>query len=472
MIFSGEYQRAKVAPAVTQTTACIITCHNYAHWLAECLQSCLRQSAPFTCIIVVDDAGSDDCRAVVAGFPGVQYLRTEFGDVAQARNAGAAALPRTDFLLFVDADNVLPVNYHAVLWAGFTENNLAVVYCPLHSYVDGRDLGDNRSIKPFDLDRLRMRNIADTCSLIRYEPFEQLRGWWGERSGLEDWSLWLRITHAGWRMKMVADTHLLYRVHSDQMSRNTPDRSRHTVRTIETGIPLALVTPFGGRKLGTYFQWLKNLDWDKSMLHLVAIDNACDEQYSLRLQAALAASGLSYSYTRIDERALPETSASDLSNTAVLRTRHHLHLHVHMSRIYSLAQGMVPQRCGLVWVVEDDVEPPSHALRDLVTALAHNLQLGSVAAEVPNRFTPGIIAWSGRDMTAKRRMLNAADGRPVLCTTFGCTLFRRQVWDGVAIRPCWNWGTKEVAFDWSAGEDIRRAGWSLDVLPIACRHEG
>ncbi len=75
----------------------MVTCHNYARYLRECLDSILAQTWPFDAVLVVDDASDDETPAVCQEYAmrGVQYLRTEFRDVALARNAGIAALPRT-----------------------------------------------------------------------------------------------------------------------------------------------------------------------------------------------------------------------------------------------------------------------------------------------------------------------------------------------------------------------------------------
>src|SRR4051794_36145380 len=55
----GEVTMSSMA-ARYQGTACIITSHNYGHFLAECLESCISQTVPFESVIVVDDASDDD----------------------------------------------------------------------------------------------------------------------------------------------------------------------------------------------------------------------------------------------------------------------------------------------------------------------------------------------------------------------------------------------------------------------------
>jgi hypothetical protein len=351
-----------------------------------------------------------------------------------------------------------------------------VTYSQIHKVDEtGQSIGLSPYVKTFARGFLERQNLADTCSLIRSEAFHQVGGWWGERSGLEDWFLWLKIVRAGWQMKLVPDAEFYYRVHPNQMSINTPRRAKHVLRCVEVGQQLAIIGVFGGRQnLTTYFETLSNVDWNRENLHLVAVDNSDEELdgFSEELKSRLKTCGLSYTYTRYTPQAVPGVTAAELSDSPPLRRLYHWEMQMHLVRLYTHARNMMPSSTALVWTLEDDVEPPADVLRQMVCELVHSAHIGIVAAMVPNRFTPGYIAWTGSSMDKRRRIQQPGES-PVIAVTFGCTLFRRRVWD-MAFRPTWKWGRQngEAALDWAIGEDARQAGWQIRLVPVICKHGG
>lgn len=87
----------------------VIPTYNHARFLGEAIRSALHQTHPAVEVIVVDDGSTDDTAAVVAGFPGVRYIRQKNLGLAAARNAGFAAC-RGDLVVFLDADDRLLPN--------------------------------------------------------------------------------------------------------------------------------------------------------------------------------------------------------------------------------------------------------------------------------------------------------------------------------------------------------------------------
>jgi glycosyltransferase involved in cell wall biosynthesis len=86
--------------------SCIVPVYNGARFLAEALDSILRQTLAAAETIVVDDGSTDTTPAVVAGFGGrVRYQRQENRGPAAARNAGVRSA-NGEFLSFLDADDL------------------------------------------------------------------------------------------------------------------------------------------------------------------------------------------------------------------------------------------------------------------------------------------------------------------------------------------------------------------------------
>lgn len=87
------------------TISAIITAYNSECYLAEAIQSVLRQTRPPEELIVVDDGSTDRTIEVAKSFKEVRYLRKENGGIGSARNFGVEAA-RGDYLAFLDSDDL------------------------------------------------------------------------------------------------------------------------------------------------------------------------------------------------------------------------------------------------------------------------------------------------------------------------------------------------------------------------------
>lgn len=457
-------------PAQTDT-AVIVTCHNYGRYLRECLDSVLAQTLQPTHVIVVDDASDDETVSIYRKYhPEVQYLHGEWRDVAAARNAGLAALPRTRFVLFVDADNVLPADYLRTLMDGMDSPTIGVCYAPLDRFTDrGEFLGPHPAIRPYSLSWLRRANLADTCSLIRRPAFDVAGGWRQNNWGLHDWDLWLRITAGGWSMRLCEGAPLRYRVHAGQMSlaARNPWSGVEIMRDCQQ---TTIVTLFSGRawSLDRWFSDLHGLRWNRDNLHLVAVDNSADQAFRDELRGRLLDSGLSHTYLRDDSRILPGIPAAQFADDGSARVTHGWALNCHLSRLYGLATRHVPAGSALVWSIEDDVGFPSDALERLALELYVHQDAGAVAASMRNRFADrDLIAWDG-----DRRIERPPHGaRPVTAVGFYCLLARREAWDSIAWRPGVSGLNTWPYYDHAACADLRAAGHRIYLSgDVRCRH--
>lgn len=85
----------------------VIPTYNRAQLLTEAIQSVLAQSFTAYEIIVVDDGSTDDTETRVRAYGvGVDYVRTQNGGVAHARNVGMRRA-RGRYLIFLDSDDKL-----------------------------------------------------------------------------------------------------------------------------------------------------------------------------------------------------------------------------------------------------------------------------------------------------------------------------------------------------------------------------
>ena len=84
----------------------IIPTYNYAHFIAQAIESVLAQTYQNFEILVIDDGSTDATRETVARFAQVQYQFQANQGIAPARNAGLLA-SRGQLLVFLDADDRL-----------------------------------------------------------------------------------------------------------------------------------------------------------------------------------------------------------------------------------------------------------------------------------------------------------------------------------------------------------------------------
>ena len=97
------------ASSLAPLVSVIIPAYNYAHFLGDAVESVLvqREDGIDVDIVIVDDGSTDDTPNVIRGFgDAVRSIRQVNQGLAAARNTGIAAA-RGDFLLFLDADDML-----------------------------------------------------------------------------------------------------------------------------------------------------------------------------------------------------------------------------------------------------------------------------------------------------------------------------------------------------------------------------
>jgi glycosyltransferase involved in cell wall biosynthesis len=106
----------------------VIPAFNCAQWLEAAVGSCLNQSLRPVQVIVVDDGSTDDTQGICENFGDrICYRRLENGGVSRARNIGAAMVSG-DWLVFLDADDVLLPHALESLLACAEKSNSGMAY--------------------------------------------------------------------------------------------------------------------------------------------------------------------------------------------------------------------------------------------------------------------------------------------------------------------------------------------------------
>jgi glycosyltransferase involved in cell wall biosynthesis len=128
----------------------IIPCYNAGPWIAEALDSALAQTYRPLEIIVIDDGSTDDSLAVIARYAAQHpdLIRYESGPNRggnAARNRGFA-LSRGEYVLFLDADDLLSPETIAELYAAMHKNASGLAVCRWVRFVF--DNGDIQFLSP------------------------------------------------------------------------------------------------------------------------------------------------------------------------------------------------------------------------------------------------------------------------------------------------------------------------------------
>jgi glycosyltransferase involved in cell wall biosynthesis len=106
---------------MTLKCSVIVCAHNEARFLAGCLHSLLAQSRLPDEIIVVNNASTDETRAVALGVPSVRVVEEPCKGLVIARETGRHAA-NGDVLVYVDADCRAPIGWLARVERRFLRN--------------------------------------------------------------------------------------------------------------------------------------------------------------------------------------------------------------------------------------------------------------------------------------------------------------------------------------------------------------
>ena len=180
----------------------IIPCYKSGEFLPEAIASVFNSGFSNFEIIIVND-GSTDLHTLTI----LENLDSNQGKVLSQENQGPAAARNSgakeakgDFLLFLDADNLILPGYIEKATAVLNANRaIGVVYAnPL--FIGDTSAEPRFYPKPYSAQALLLGNYIDMCSLVRREVFEELGGFDAHRDliGWEDWEFWLRVSQTGW----------------------------------------------------------------------------------------------------------------------------------------------------------------------------------------------------------------------------------------------------------------------------------
>jgi glycosyltransferase involved in cell wall biosynthesis len=191
----------------------IITAYNYARYLDECIQSCLKQTVSAE-IIVVDDESTDNTREIVAQYP-VKYIWQKNKGLSGARNTGIKEATGK-YIMCLDADDILrpdAVKEHLKLMDENTIGQCALMWFGNQTgtwYPQGATY-----------ESMRRANSVFCNAMFSKKKWDEVGGFDESetmRLGWEDYLYWFELIKNGCTVKTSNYVALLYRKHGKNMT--------------------------------------------------------------------------------------------------------------------------------------------------------------------------------------------------------------------------------------------------------------
>ncbi len=207
----------------------VIPSFNGERYLAETLESCLRQTYRNIEIIVVDDGSSDNSVKIAKSFAASDATISVFEN---KNNLGISAncnkgfhLSAGCFVLFLGHDDKLPEDHIAKITSEF-DDSTAFVHCnSIHIDGDGNEIkvkkDDKLQIKKTDniLYELSRSNFISSCGLIiNREFFDKVGGYDCYFWNFYEWLTWIKLAKLG-NVKYSVRSKAFYRKHDTNITK-------------------------------------------------------------------------------------------------------------------------------------------------------------------------------------------------------------------------------------------------------------
>lgn len=198
----------------------IIPCYNHSKYVGRAIESVQQQDYDDVALSIVDDASIDDSFNVIKNlfssvevdcanenkekivkgkidkFPASLIGFTQNQKQAAARNRAIQEYWDSDFFLTLDADDILFPNKisKSVEVALEHPDRIGLVYSDAIIHNEDNDTYIHEFRRPYDRKILEQENIISNVSLISKKALEKVGLYDIGIDGVEDFSLWIRIT--------------------------------------------------------------------------------------------------------------------------------------------------------------------------------------------------------------------------------------------------------------------------------------
>jgi CMP-N-acetylneuraminic acid synthetase len=210
------------SPPPAPRVSVYVTNHNYGRYVAQAIESVLRQTHPSWELLVVDDGSTDDSRAVIARYaddPRLVVIHQENRGLNVSNNIAIRAA-RGEYVMRLDADDYLDENALAVMAGVLDRHPDAGLVFPDYYVVDesGQLLEVQRRHDFADVTLLD-QPAHGACTMIRRACLLELGGYDEAFNRQDGYDLWLRFTRR-YGVRNVNLPLFYYRQHPTSLTRS------------------------------------------------------------------------------------------------------------------------------------------------------------------------------------------------------------------------------------------------------------
>lgn len=199
------------------TISLIMPVFNGEAFIAEALESVLRQGRPPDEIIVVDDGSSDRSAEIAVGFEGVRVVRTLHRGLPAARNRGLEEASGGLIIIF-DADDLLPADALAFLSGTLADEVMVDIAIGRVQLIGAAEHPEDGMLRVQTITR-PFYSFTFGGSLIRRRAFDKVGRFDEAMEYCDDVDWFLRAREAGCSFSFQEQVTLYYRRHAGNMTR-------------------------------------------------------------------------------------------------------------------------------------------------------------------------------------------------------------------------------------------------------------
>lgn len=447
----------------------VIPCHNYGHYLQECLDSIAASTLQPVRVIIVDDASDEpiedsafDCSALTCQ---MDWKRVDFKDHAKTCRHGFFFV-ETTYCLFLDADDKISPEYFSTAVGMLqADREAACVFPVLQAFGDceGCYHSTDRAPDVVTWRDLESRNWVCAGSVYRSDILRQSLAVVTDRvrgCGCNDWITARTVMRSGPWHALKTHVPLFYRIHAGQMHTQADFPKYELQANIEKEI-VTIVVAFSGRwdPWWRLREWLVTQEWPADQTRVMIL-NSTHKDLTAK---DLALHDVPFRSLQIERLDVGFAKLADIDRRGRADIQRHVDSAV--AGLYNMAFALAYGEWMLF--VEDDVIPQRpDAIAQLFKSIGPNV--AAVSGVYRHRYEQNAVAFGAPNGKLPMREMDGPQIEHVTGTGFGCLLARRSVFTRFGLsgddRKAW-------FYDVNAGVRVHRLGfqWILD-RSVYCDH--
>jgi alpha-1,3-rhamnosyltransferase len=210
----------------------VIPSYNHAVYIQECITSVIAQDYQNIELIVIDDGSCDDSVKMIQELvPACQkrFVRFEFRSrsnkgLPATMNEALAWAQGTYFSFIASDDLILPTRTTVLVESILMQKNIAGVFCGRivideNNNIISIDHVASAVVCDFEDVFLSKYTLPVPSMLVDLKLMKSVGGY-DEKLFYEDRYMWLKLTSAGYKLMVLPDVLVKYRVHDENMSKN------------------------------------------------------------------------------------------------------------------------------------------------------------------------------------------------------------------------------------------------------------